>query len=218
MSHYVRTTRRFVLQGSALLPCLAMLTGPAAAQAANGFRSVDAYLNAVVAFDKAGGPGKGVADRPGALKALEEMQRLAPAVTLEITAFLKELAKTGEARAFDADVVDYIQTRKAPPRIVEMGKQAGGAVAVLRKTDALLKADLNNRRRALGLRRMSDMGLLEEFLAALNPIGRAEALENACSVVHFWMWATVRAMEKVTKTGNTVSSDHILESANKNCN
>ena len=30
--------------------------------------------------------------------------------------------------------------------------------------------------------------------------------------------ATVWVMEKVTKTGNTVSSDHVLESANQNCN
>jgi|SRR5438105_749416 len=171
-----------------------------------------------VAFDKAGGPGKGVADRPAAVKALEEMQKLAPAVTLEIAALLKELAKSGDARAFDADVVDYMQKRKAPPRIVEIGKRAGGAVAVLRRTDALLKTDINDRRKALGLRRMSATNLLGEFLAALNPMGRAEALENPCSIVHFWMWATVRTMEKVTGTGNTVSSDLVLESANKNCN
>ena len=211
-------TRRYVLQGSAALSCLAIMCGPADAQAAHSVRNVEAYLNAVVAFDKAGGPGKGVADRPAAVKTLEEMQKLVPAVTLEIAALLKELAKTGDARAFDADVVEYMQKRKAPPRIVEIGKRAGGAVAVLRRTDALLKADINDRRKALGLRRMSATNLLGEFLAALNPMGRAEALENPCSIVHFWMWATVRTMEKVTGTGNTVSSDLVLESANKNCN
>jgi hypothetical protein len=216
MSHYVCTTRRFFLQGSALLSCSALLTGPADAQAANSFRSVQAYLNEIMAFDKAGGPGKGVADRPSALKALENMQKLVPAVTQEIAAFLKGLAKPGEASAFDADVVNYMQTRKAPPRIVEMGKQAGGAVAVLRRTNAVLKADINNRRRALGLRKMSDMGLLEKFLAALNPIGRAEAIEGFCGIVHFWTWVTVRSMEKVTGTASG-SSDSVLESANKNC-
>jgi hypothetical protein len=105
-----------------------MMSGPADAQAAHGIRSVEAYLNAVVAFEKASGPGKGVADRSAALKALENMQKLAPAATAEIAAFLKELAKTGAASAFDADVVSYMQTRKAPPRIVEIGKRAGGAV------------------------------------------------------------------------------------------
>jgi hypothetical protein len=54
-------------------------------------------------------------------------------------------------------------------------------------------------------------------LAALNPIGRAEALEGPCAIVHFWMWVTVRSMEKLTNTENTVSSDNILASANKNC-
>ena len=76
---------------------------------------------------------------------------------------------------------------------------------------------INDRRKALGLRRMSATNLLGEFLAALNPIGRAEAIEGFCGIVHFWTWATVRAMEKVSGTGSTVSSDLALESANKNC-
>ena len=216
MSNSKLLTRRYVLQGFAALSCLATTSDPADAQAAHGVRSVEAYLNAVVAFDKAAGPGKGVDDRPGALKALEEMQKLAPAVAAEIAAFLKELAKSGGASTFNADVVEYMRTRKAPARIVGIGKQAGGAVAVLRRTDALVRADIDDRRRALGLRRMST-NRLGEFLAALSPIGRAEALEGFCGVVHFWMWATVRAMEKVTNTDNTVSSDNILQSANKNC-
>src|SRR5205085_11087570 len=40
-------TRRYVLQGSAALSCLAMMCGPADAQAAHSVRNVEAYLNAV---------------------------------------------------------------------------------------------------------------------------------------------------------------------------
>lgn len=211
-------TRRAILGGSALLLCAGQISEPAAAQTKPGAQKLEAFLNAMVAFNKAGGTGKGVANRPGALNALEQMQKLAPAAEAEIAAFCKNLAETGKEREFDAGVLDFMRARKAPQRLIDMGEHADGAVAVLRKTNSIIKADINNRRNALGLHHMSAKDLLEDLLAALNPIGRAEALENPCSIVHYWMWVTVRVMETATKTGNTVSSDHILESANKNCN